>query len=327
MARPLRIEYPGALYHVMNRGANKQSLFFEDRDRWLFMRTLQDTLRLYKFSLHAYALMGNHYHLLIETPLGNLSHGMQHLDGRYAQRFNFKQGRDGPLLRGRYKSKLVEKEHYFLELIRYIHLNSVRAGLVKSPEEDPFCSHYYYLHSHKKPSWLTTQTGLKLMHPDPKQAPAVLHQFVLQGLVSPLVPELDNPRWPAILGSNSFIEQIKKRFLNTKEPHPEKPQEKIYQYKIKPRKILRVIKNYYGLRLRELLQAHPSYLKEPIHEARRMAIYLLRHEGLLTYAHIGMWMSLKRSQISRICSDKGMKERKGYLEIQEKMQGGRGKGG
>src|SRR5436190_504148 len=115
MSRPLRIEYPGAFYHVLNRGANRKSIFLDQVDRAIFFRTLKDSVNLWRIRVHAYSLMDNHYHLLIETPLGNLSRAMRHIDGIYTQRINRKSRRDGSLFRGRFKSILIEKETYFLE--------------------------------------------------------------------------------------------------------------------------------------------------------------------------------------------------------------------
>ena len=123
MARPLRIQYPGAIYHVMNRGTNRLPTFFSDDHKQMFLGVLSDAVNTWDLRVHAFCLMNNHYHLLLETPLGNLSRAMRHIDGVYTQRFNKATGRDGPLFRGRYKSLLVQKETYFLALVRYIHMN------------------------------------------------------------------------------------------------------------------------------------------------------------------------------------------------------------
>ena len=131
MARPLRIEYPGAWYHVMNRGVDRQPIFLHDAHRESFLSLLSDISRSYQVEIHAYCLMNNHYHLLVRTPLGNISRAMRHLNGVYTQRFNSMEKRDGSLFRGRFKAILVEADEYLLRLSRYIHLNPVAAKLVK----------------------------------------------------------------------------------------------------------------------------------------------------------------------------------------------------
>lgn len=133
MARPLRIEYPGAVYHITARGNEKKTIFKDDTDRGVFLNTLVQVNKRYNWLCHAYCLMGNHYHLLIETPDGNLSIGMRQLNGMYTQTFNKRHLRAGHLLQGRYKAILIQKDSHLLEACRYVVLNPVRAGLVKHP--------------------------------------------------------------------------------------------------------------------------------------------------------------------------------------------------
>jgi len=134
MARPLRIEFPGAVYHVTSRGNARADIFDDDSDRGRFLDVLTSVVRKHRWLCHAYCLMGNHYHLLIETPEGNLSRGMRQLNGIYTQKFNRSHNRVGHLFQGRYKAILVEKESYLLELCRYIVLNPVKAGMTGAPE-------------------------------------------------------------------------------------------------------------------------------------------------------------------------------------------------
>ena len=126
MARPLRVEFAGAIYHLTSRGNARQKVFFTDTDRELFLDTLSQVVSRYGWICHAYCLMANHYHLLVETPKGNLSLGMRQLNGMYTQSFNRRHNRVGHLFQGRFKAILVEKESYLLELCRYIVLNPVR---------------------------------------------------------------------------------------------------------------------------------------------------------------------------------------------------------
>ena len=141
MARPLRIEYAGALYHVTSRGDGREEIYLQDDDRAMFLGVLGEVCRRFNWMVHAYCLMGNHYHLLVETPDSNLSKGMRHLNGVYTQRFNRNQGRVGHVFQGRFKAILVEKENYLLELARYIVLNPVRARMVRSAKEWPWSSY------------------------------------------------------------------------------------------------------------------------------------------------------------------------------------------
>jgi putative transposase len=135
MARPLRIQYPGAVYHITARGNEKKAIYYGDRDREDFLNTLQQVNRRYHWICHAYCLMDNHYHLLIETPEGNLSIGMRQLNGVYTQLFNARRKRSGHLFQGRYKAILIEKQSHLLEVCRYVVLNPVRAHLTKWPEK------------------------------------------------------------------------------------------------------------------------------------------------------------------------------------------------
>ncbi len=141
MARPLRLEFPGALYHVTSRGDRREAIYEDDGDRKEFLSVLDSVCHTYNWVCHAYCLMSNHYHLLIETPDANLSMGMRQLNGVYTQTFNRRHGRVGHVFQGRYKAILVEKENYLLELSRYIVLNPVRADMVRSAGEWPWSSY------------------------------------------------------------------------------------------------------------------------------------------------------------------------------------------
>src|SRR3989338_4608181 len=134
MARPLRVEYPGAFYHVFNRGLERREIFRDRGDYERFLALCFKTHHSFKVVLHAYAFLPNHYHLYLETPEANLSRAMRHLDGLYTQSFNRRYTRVGPLLQGRYKAILVDKDNYSMQLARYIHLNPVQAKLAVRPE-------------------------------------------------------------------------------------------------------------------------------------------------------------------------------------------------
>lgn len=154
MSRPLRIEYPGAWYHVMNRGLGRRAIFTDDEQRCYFLSLLAGASERFDADWHGYCLMGNHYHLLLRTPAGNLQRIMRHVNGVYTQYYNRAEGRDGPLFRGRYKAVLVDAEAYWRQLSRYIHRNPLEAGLVTVLGRYRWSSYPAYLGQVKRPAWL-----------------------------------------------------------------------------------------------------------------------------------------------------------------------------
>ncbi|MFA9462432.1 transposase [Thiohalorhabdus methylotrophus] len=209
MARPIRIEYPGALYHVTARGDGRDDIYLDDWDRRDFLDLLGEVVERFNWILHAYCLMGNHYHLLVETPDANLARGMRQLNGVYTQRFNRSHHRTGHVLQGRYKAILVEREAYLLELARYIVLNPVRAGLVSVPEYWLWSSFLATVGIEPKPDWLTTDWILAAFSPHPDAARDLYRQFVMEGIrkASP---------WKSLtgqvyLGSEDFVREAQQK--------------------------------------------------------------------------------------------------------------------
>lgn len=156
MAHPLRIVFPGAIYHVTSRGNARAAIFHDDAGRDLFLGALGEVVTRFGWLLHAYCLMDNHYHLLIETSEGNLSPGMRQLNGVYTQRFNRRHARAGHVFQGRFKAILVERESYLLELARYIVLNPVRTKKVKHQGRYPWSSYAATAGAIASPAWLNT---------------------------------------------------------------------------------------------------------------------------------------------------------------------------
>ena len=154
MARPLRIEVAGGLYHITSRGNGREDIYLDDNDRALWLQVFGDVCERFNWICHAYCLMGNHYHIVVEIVEGNLSRGMRQLNGVYTQRFNRTHERVGHVFQGRYKSILVEKERYLLELSRYVVLNPVRAKIVHDPGEWPWSSYRAMLGEDACPRWL-----------------------------------------------------------------------------------------------------------------------------------------------------------------------------
>lgn len=156
MARPLRIQYPGAFYHITARGNERKAVYNSTQDRKQFLLYLESAHKRYGAIIHAYCLMGNHYHLLLETPRENLSQVMHHINGAYTTYYNIKRRRSGHLFQSRYKAILVEKDAYCQELSRYIHLNPLRAGMVNMVEEYHWSSYQSYIGMRKDEQWLET---------------------------------------------------------------------------------------------------------------------------------------------------------------------------
>jgi putative transposase len=209
MARPLRLELPGALHHVFNRGNERKNIFRSDEDRSDFLALLIAERERCNWIIHDYALMDNHFHLVIETPEGNLSKGMQRLEGTYAQRFNKRHDRCGHLFGGRFKSKLVEKESYLLELSRYVALNPVVAGMVDRPEDYAWSSYRAKAGYEPAPAWLD-MSGLDQFGSDRKAAEAEYRAFVAAKIgVEPTI--WDNLVGQVYLGGPEFIDRVQEK--------------------------------------------------------------------------------------------------------------------
>ena len=178
MSRPLRIQYPEAWYHVMNRGRRGEAVFLGKKDYIGFIDLLKEAVDLWNLRISAYCLLENHYHLLVQTPDANLSRCMRHIDGVYTQRFNRAHHRDGPLFRGRYKSILIDADSYLMELTRYIHRNPIEAGTVKRMEKYPWSSHHGYLSDSKKWDWLYKDFLLSMFSDNRMEAVKRYKEFV-----------------------------------------------------------------------------------------------------------------------------------------------------
>jgi len=206
MARSLRIEYEGALYHVTSRGNAGEDIFLEDSDRATFLEVLDHVVGRYGWVCHAYCLMTNHYHLLIETPRPNLSKGMRQLNGVYTQAFNRRHGRTGHVLEGRFKAILVEKENHLLELARYVVLNPVRAGMVRSARDWPWSSYRATGGEARVSRFLTVTWVLSQFAEDPERATREYRRFVKEGRGVEVWDEL---RHGILLGKDEFVEALR----------------------------------------------------------------------------------------------------------------------
>jgi putative transposase len=209
MARPLRIEYPGAVYHITSRGNARSDIFLTNADRQVFLDILGNTVEKYNWLCHAFCLLANHYHLLIETPDPNLSLGMRQLNGVYTQSFNRAHDRVGHVFQGRYKAILVEKESHLLELCRYVVLNPVRAQMVSKPDEWQWSSYKSTAYAGKVPEFLAVDWVLGQFAENRTKARQRYRKFVAEGLSDPTKP-WEKLVGQVILGSENFVARVGK---------------------------------------------------------------------------------------------------------------------
>jgi len=288
MARQLRIEYPGAFYHVTSRGNQKQPVFFSPWDKARFLDCLDEAHEKLDALVHSYCLMENHYHLMLETRQANLSKIMHVINTSFTVYLNKRYKRVGHLFQGRYKAVLIEAETYAQELSRYIHLNALRAGIVKRPEDHPWSSLREYLGQREPPRWLETSFVLGLFGDDTDDARLQYAGFISSALNTNIPNPFKNKNGgsPAILGSKGFLERIKETYLRGKAPNREFPL--LRQYKEKP--ALERIQA-------EIVKAFGSTDKL----SRNATIYLTHKKTDYKLSEIGFFFGLSQSGIAKIC--------------------------
>lgn len=203
MARPLRIQYPGAVYHITSRGNAKERIFLSDGDRANFLLTLKKVIGKYNWLCYAYCLMDNHYHLIIETPDGNLAIGMRQLNGVYTQSFNSSHKRLGHIFQGRYKAILIQKGSHLLEALRYVVLNPLRAGIVKNPEKYIWSSYRSTAGLEKPSPFLSTEWVLAQFGRRKSIAQRRYKEFVLNGVRA--ASPWDSLKGQILLGDDEFV--------------------------------------------------------------------------------------------------------------------------
>ncbi len=265
MARQLRIEYEGAFYHVTSRGNQRERIFWDDKDREELKRIIKRTKERYKYLIHAYVFMDNHYHLLIETPYANIKQVMQNINTSYTVYINRRHKRAGHLFQGRYKAFMVDKESYLLELSRYIHLNPVRAGIVKIPDDYKWSSYREYIYGGSGEPITDTEDTLYSFSKKRAIAAEKYQKFVNAGIKveSPFKDAIVN-----ILGDERFREKIK-RYLKGIQDKVEISGIKKIEPKHKIEDVVRKVSEYYELEKMELLRR-----KRATEKQRKVAIYL-----------------------------------------------------
>ena len=212
MSRPLRLDYPGAWFHITARGNRRKSIFLDDADRWKFLDLLAAACCRFGVICHAYCLMGNHYHLVVESVEGRVSQAIQFTNGSYAAFFNRRRGQVGHLLQGRFHSSLIERDTYLLEAVRYVELNPCRAGLVAHPIEWEWSSFRSRIAHGPDRAPVSSETVLACFGSGPDGI-ARYQAFVLQGLGRE--PSQKLRRGDSIIGSPGFTEEHVSRVRRT----------------------------------------------------------------------------------------------------------------
>jgi putative transposase len=270
MSRPLRIQYSDAWYHVLNRGRRGEDIFQDDTDLQAFITVLREASVLWNVKIAAYCLMANHYHLLLQTPDANLSRCMRHIDGVYTQRYNRRHAVDGPVFRGRYRSILVDGEAYLIDLVRYIHFNPVKAGLVRHPSDYRWSSFQGYCSEDRSWDWLDQSTILRKLGVTSSERLNVTNHPLAVETSKAVYAFFEKKNQPAVLGSDAFIKKVKSQLV-TGRLHSEIPETK----RLAPRReeILQSVCRYFQVEEDSLLKERRGRQNTP----RDIAIYLTRY--------------------------------------------------
>jgi REP element-mobilizing transposase RayT len=278
----------------MNRARRGEVLFKEQRDYCVFIELLQEAVDMWRVNLSAYCLIPNHYHLLVETPEGNLSRFMRHVDGVYTQRFNRYYGCDGQLFRGRYKSILVGGNSYLLQLVRYIHRNPLRAQLVERLSEYAWSSHGAYVSTASKWRWLHKDFLLSILSQDKRRWRAAYRDFISMEDSEEIMNLFSRKKFPSVIGPGSFVDWVKERFYDQKR-HEEVPEWKSLAPRVE--RIRQVICSAYDVDAEGLCVSRRGLTNE----ARNVAIYLTRRLCGETLERIGQEFNMnKYSSVSTV---------------------------
>ncbi|HYW92113.1 MAG TPA: transposase [Gammaproteobacteria bacterium] len=269
MTRPLRIEYPGAWYHVMNRGLRDITVFPAPGDGARFLNLLAEAVRMFGVECHGYCLMPSEYHLLLRTPRSGLSRFMRHINGVYTQRFNRAHGGDGPVFRGRYRAVLVDPEAYLLQVSRYIHRLPVEAGLTGRPEAYLWSSYRCYVGARRSPPWLeVAPIRARLAASDPALA---YRHYTNAGLDARVRAFYRERRAAAILADDDFRER-----LAAMQARKDVPPARRLTRRPRIEEITEAVRQEYGVSFGQL---HRDGRGHPDAEPRAVAMALCRLSG------------------------------------------------
>jgi putative transposase len=289
MARPLRLEFPGAVYHITARGDRQESIFDDDGDRLAFIELLGKEVSQQGWLLYAFCLMDNHYHLLLETPEPTLVRGMRRLNGVYTQAFNRRHGRVGHVLQGRYKAILVDKDNYLLELCRYVVLNPVRAQMVGSAADWPWSSYLATAGKMACPHWLAVKPVLGMFSAERSQARRAYVRFVAEGGEQPS-PWLQL-KGQIFLGSQPFTTRMEKllgghkpKGISRRQLAPGRPSAE---------RVLRAVAKAHEI-------PRSAALERGSGQAFKHAVYLLRRQANLSLREVATIAGVSIGRVSQI---------------------------
>ena len=286
MSRPLRIAYPGAWYHVMNRGRRFESIYSDKHDYLMFIDLLIEVSEIFNVNIAAYCLMKNHYHILLQTPDGNISRCMRHLNSVYTQRYNKRHGFDGQLFRGRYKSILVCNDSHLLQLVRYTNKNPLKAGMVKDMPDYEWSSYKGYLSYAKKWNWLHKDYIFSMITPKKQGRLKPFIEFMQKEDSEEVTKLFSLKKLPSFFGPESFITEMKEKYY-FKKKSCEVPESK----RLAPASdsIISSVCENYGVTFSELMVTRRGIFHEP----RNIAVYLLRQIRGESLNNIGKLFNIK----------------------------------
>jgi len=302
MARPLRIEFEGAFYHVTSRGDEKKDIYKSVSDRERFLEYLHSAKERYGAVIHGFCLMSSHYHLMVGTPRGNLSQVMRHINGAYTTYYNVKRQRAGHLFQGRYKAILVEADEYALELSRYMHLNPVRAGMIDRPENYCWSSYSSYIGKTHPPPWLTRELVLGFFGKSSLTSQKQYQHFVEDLIGKEYTSPLSKVVASTILGRPKFVEQIMEDYLEDETNRPDVP-------------AVRGLNRRF--RIEGIIYHTTEMFPDPI-IARRVAIHLAHEYSGATLKEIGSHFELAESGVSKV-SARLKKQLEAESQLREKV--------
>lgn len=279
MARPLRIEYPGAFYHVMNRGHRRETIVADDRDRQRFISCLSRMAEQFGVLIHSYCLMTNHYHLILETPEGNLSRALQWLNVSYATYYNRRHDYVGHLFQGRFKAVLLDAGEYLGALSRYVHLNPVRAGIASRAWGYAWNSCRYFVGSQNPPDWLETNRILAGFGRSTKAAKQSYKKYLSEADVP---NPFEDVVGGSVLGPKDFVEWIRRTFLSEKKTDREIPQLKELKPRPEVETIIEEVAKHFKVTAESILERGRKRNVE-----RAVAIYLSRESSGLSCQALG----------------------------------------
>lgn len=292
MSRPLRIQFPGAFYHVMARGNRKMNLYLSDDDKHNFLNLLKKVVQKFNFVIHAFVLMDNHYHLLLETPLANLSKGMHYLNSVYSQGFNKKHQMVGHLTQGRFKAILVDKNSYYETLIYYIHNNPVKANIVKDPSDYWASSHQAIIKTYYRnrwAEWYDSEIILSHFHTQKENALKIYKHRLKNTHPNDLSKLIDKKTY--ILGEENYHQEIFEKYI--------KPKIKINSIKDGLRSNLALaIKEIINMIERDMMKS--SAKENNLKLIQKMSLYYLTQNSDLSYSEIADFMNIGSSDAARM---------------------------